>query len=203
FYKLKEENIFAESVFEHEFLLLSDSQIQKILEQGNYLYENLSFVNNRSILTKLVVMKWYKQNTVNFGIIFEKLLDGNFSELINKKSELKLSDDYIKQEIWNFYQGKGEKITYSNIVNLSDFINDQSDANNYRDKLVTLYLDSNNKFSEKEQSNIIEKIHLLELIDNKKIEEDQIKKLINANKLIYNKELLKAIEKNYPQEEVT
>ncbi len=202
FLKLKTQQIFDNKVFKREFMLLKITQIQKVLDQGTYLYADLSFVDNKSILIKMVIRQWYEQNTINFNIIFEKLTNSDFTELINQKNDLKLSDDYIKQEIWNFYQ-KQNAAKYSDILGLANFIDKQNDVDSYRNNLVILYINLNEKFDNEQKSNIIDKIHLIDLINNKKLQEKQIKKLLMSDKLVYSLKLLKGISDNYPQEEIT
>lgn len=201
FLKFKTQQIFDNKVFKREFMLLKSTQIQRILDQGTYLYADLSFVDDKSVLLKMVIRQWYEQNAINFNIIFEKLANSDFTELIKQKNNLKLSDNYINEEIWSFYQEQNV-VKYSDILSLANYIEGQNDADDYKNNLITLYINSNEKFNNEEKSNIIDKIHLIDFINGKKLQEEQVKKLLN-DKLVYNVKLIKGMSDNYPQEGIT
>lgn len=149
----------------------------------------------------MVQLKWYKENAENFSIIFGKHFKHDFSTFITKKEELNIPDDFIENEVFKYYQ-KRSNATYNDIKSLYDFIYRMHNDHMYKidaDQLLNIYIKSKEIFTDKEKEKIIVMTNLISWVNGKAIEEKNFHKLLDKNKLVYNKDLFSALNKNYEE----
>lgn len=208
FSTLKDQRIFEEKEFKHELLVLGEDKFINILTlYDSYPYLDIEFVSLYSLdkLKQIVVEKWYEENIDNFQIIFDKFANNKFKVLIENKDELKISDNFIKDSIFDYYKDRNTA-TFDDLMSLEKFIaTDDSDENIYNHlKILTMYLETTVEFTDSEKQQLIEKIGLAKLIEENKFEDSNILlELINKDKLIYDKAILKALCKNQIELAVT
>lgn len=201
FSTLKDQRIFEEKEFKHELLVLGEDKFINILTlYDSYPYLDIEFVSLYSLdkLKQIVVEKWYEENIDNFQIIFDKFANNKFKVLIENKDELKISDNFIKDSIFDYYKDRNTA-TFDDLMSLEKFIaTDDSDENiNNHLKILTMYLETTVEFTDSEKQQLIEKLGLAKLIEENKFEDSNILlELINKDKLIYDKAILKALCKN-------
>lgn len=201
FNALKKQKIFEDEKFEKEFLVLGEDKFTNILTlYDSYPYLSIEFVSLYSLdkLKQIVVEKWYEENMDNFKTIFDKFANNKFKVLIENKDELKLSDDFIKDYIFNYYEDKNTA-TFDDLMSLEKFIaTDNSDENvNNHLRILTVYLETTIEFTDSEKHQLLEKLGLVKLIEENKFEDINILvELINKNKLSYDKAILKALCEN-------
>lgn len=198
FSTLKDQRIFEEKEFKHELLVLGEDKFINILTlYDSYPYLDIEFVSLYSLdkLKQIVVEKWYEENIDNFKIIFDKFANNKFKVLIENKDELKLSDNSIKDCIFNYY-GDKNTATFDDLMSLEKFIaTDSSDENvNNHLRILTVYLETTIEFTDSEKHQLLEKLGLAKLIKENKFEDINILvELINKNKLSYDKAILEAL----------
>lgn len=201
FSTLKDQRIFEEKEFKHELLVLGEDKFINILTlYDSYPYLDIEFVSLYSLdkLKQIVVEKWYEENIDNFQIIYDKFANNKFKVLIENKDELKISDNFIKDFIFGYYKDRNTA-TFDDLMSLEKFIaTDDSDENIYNHlKILTMYLETTVEFTDSEKQQLIEKIGLAKLIEENKFEDSNILlELINKDKVIYDKAILKALCKN-------
>lgn len=198
FNALKKQKIFEDEKFEKEFLVLGENKFTNILTlYDTYPYLDIEFVSLYSLekLKQVVIYKWYEENMDNFKTIFDKFANNKFKVLIENKDELKLSDNFIKDCIFNYY-GDKNTATFDDLMSLEKFIaTDNSDENvNNHLRILTVYLETTIKFTDSEKHQLLEKLGLAKLIKENKFEDINILvELINKNKLSYDKAILEAL----------
>ena len=198
FNALKKQNIFEDEKFEKEFLVLGEDKFTNILTlYDTYPYLDIEFVSLYSLekLKQVVIYKWYEENMDNFKTIFDKFANNKFKVLIENKDELKLSDNFIKDCIFNYY-GNKNTATFDDLMSLEKFIaTDNSDENvNNHLRILTVYLETTIEFTDSEKHQLLEKLGLAKLIKENKFENINILvELINKNKLSYDKAILEAL----------
>ena len=198
FNALKKQKIFEDEKFEKEFLVLGEDKFTNILTlYDTYPYLDIEFVSLYSLekLKQVVIYKWYEENMDNFKTIFDKFANNKFKVLIENKDELKLSDNFIKDCIFNYY-GNKNTATFDDLMSLEKFIaTDNSDENvNNHLRILTVYLETTIEFTDSEKHQLLEKLGLAKLIKENKFENINILvELINKNKLSYDKAILEAL----------
>lgn len=198
FNALKKQKIFEDEKFEKEFLVLGEDKFTNILTlYDTYPYLDIEFVSLYSLekLKQVVIYKWYEENMDNFKTIFDKFANNKFKVLIENKDELKLSDNFIKDCIFNYY-GNKNTATFDDLMSLEKFIaTDNSDENvNNHLRILTVYLETTIEFTDSEKHQLLEKLGLAKLIKENKFEDINILvELINKNKLSYDKAILEAL----------
>lgn len=198
FNALKKQKIFEDEKFEKEFLVLGEDKFTNILTlYDTYPYLDIEFVSLYSLekLKQVVIYKWYEENMDNFKTIFDKFANNKFKVLIENKDELKLSDNFIKDCIFNYY-GDKNTATFDDLMSLEKFIaTDNSDENvNNHLRILTVYLETTIEFTDSEKHQLLEKLGLAKLIKENKFEDINILvELINKNKLSYDKAILEAL----------
>lgn len=198
FNALKKQKIFEDEKFEKEFLVLGENKFTNILTlYDTYPYLDIEFVSLYSLekLKQVVIYKWYEENMDNFKTIFDKFANNKFKVLIENKDELKLSDNFIKDCIFNYY-GDKNTATFDDLMSLEKFIaTDNSDENvNNHLRILTVYLETTIEFTDSEKHQLLEKLGLAKLIKENKFEDINILvELINKNKLSYDKAILEAL----------
>lgn len=198
FNALKKQKIFEDEKFEKEFLVLGEDKFTNILTlYDTYPYLDIEFVSLYSLekLKQVVIYKWYEENMDNFKTIFDKFANNKFKVLIENKDELKLSDNFIKDCIFNYY-GNKNTATFDDLMSLEKFIaTDNSDENvNNHLRILTVYLETTIEFTDFEKHQLLEKLGLAKLIKENKFENINILvELINKNKLSYDKAILEAL----------
>ena len=198
FNALKKQKIFEDEKFEKEFLVLGEDKFTNILTlYDTYPYLDIEFVSLYSLekLKQVVIYKWYEENMDNFKTIFDKFANNKFKVLIENKDELKLSDNFIKDCIFNYY-GDNNTATFDDLMSLEKFIaTDNSDENvNNHLRILTVYLETTIEFTDSEKHQLLEKLGLAKLIKENKFEDINILvELINKNKLSYDKAILEAL----------
>ena len=201
FSTLKDQRIFEEKEFKHELLVLGEDKFINILTlYDSYPYLDIEFVSLYSLdkLKQIVVEKWYEENIGNFQIIFDKFANNKFKVLMENQDELKISDNFIKDSIFDYYKDRNTA-TFDDLMSLEKFIaTDNSDENiNNHLKILTIYLKTTVEFTDSEKQQLIEKLGLAKLIEENKFENSNILlELINKDKLIYDKAILKVLCKN-------
>lgn len=201
FSTLKDQRIFEEKEFKHELLVLGEDKFINILTlYDSYPYLDIEFVSLYSLdkLKQIVVEKWYEENIGNFQIIFDKFANNKFKVLMENQDELKISDNFIKDSIFDYYKDRNTA-TFDDLMSLEKFIaTDNSDENiNNHLKILTIYLKTTVEFTDSEKQQLIEKLGLAKLIEENKFENSSILlELINKDKLIYDKAILKVLCKN-------
>ena len=195
FQELSKGKIFENKSFEDELIVLDNKQLDKIFAntQDKYLYPDLSFAKGQSLLLKLIENQWYEKNSINFAIIFEQYFNNDFSKMMNNTDKAGFSNQYIKESIFDYYKKK-QNAKYNDIIAISKFLNtNKSDNKTYLVPLIDVYLKTDVKFNNKEKADLIDKVNLIDLITNKKIEKDVLVQLIDEDKLIYEKSLFYAL----------
>lgn len=198
FNALKKQKIFEDEKFEKEFLVLGENKFTNILTlYDTYPYLDIEFVSLYSLekLKQVVIYKWYEENMDNFKTIFDKFANNKFKVLIENKDELKLSDNFIKDCIFNYY-GDKNTATFDDLMSLEKFIaTDNSDENvNNHLRILIVYLETTIEFTDSEKHQLLEKLGLAKLIKENKFEDINILvELINKNKLSYDKAILEAL----------
>lgn len=201
FNALKKQKIFEDEKFEKEFLVLGEDKFTNILTlYDTYPYLDIGFVSLYSLekLKQVVIYKWYEENMDNFKTIFDKFANNKFKVLIENKDGLKLSDDFIKESIFNYYEDKNTA-TFDDLMSLEKFIaTDNSDKNlNNHLRILKIYLETTIEFTDSEKKQLLEKLGLAKLIKENKFEDINILvELINKNKLSYDKAILEALCEN-------
>ena len=172
FNALKKQKIFEDEKFEKEFLVLGEDKFTNILTlYDTYPYLDIEFVSLYSLekLKQVVIYKWYEENMDNFKTIFDKFANNKFKVLIENKDELKLSDNFIKDCIFNYY-GNKNTATFDDLMSLEKFIaTDNSDENvNNHLRILTVYLETTIEFTDSEKHQLLEKLGLAKLIKENK-----------------------------------
>lgn len=200
FQEISKGKIFENKSFEDELIVLDNKQLDKIFanSQNKYLYPDLSFAKGQSLLLKLIENQWYEKNSINFAIIFEQYFNNDFSKMMNNTDKCGFSNQYIKENVFDYYQ-ENKNAKYDDIIAINEFLNtDKSDNKTYLVPLIDVYLKTDVKFNDKEITDLVDKVNLIDLITDKTIKEDVLVKLIAQNKLIYKEEIFKALIKaNY------
>lgn len=179
-------------------MVLGENKFTNILTlYDTYPYLDIEFVSLYSLekLKQVVIYKWYEENMDNFKTIFDKFANNKFKVLIENKDELKLSDNFIKDCIFNYY-GDKNTATFDDLMSLEKFIaTDNSDENvNNHLRILTVYLETTIEFTDSEKHQLLEKLGLAKLIKENKFEDINILvELINKNKLSYDKAILEAL----------
>ena len=198
FNALKKQKIFEDEKFEKEFLVLGEDKFTNILTlYDTYPYLDIEFVSLYSLgkLKQVVIYKWYEENMDNFKTIFDKFANNKFKVLIENKDELKLSDDFIKDYIFNYY-GDKNTATFDDLMCLEKFIaTDNSDENvNNHLRILTVYLETTIEFTDSEKQQLLEKLGLAKLIEENKFENTNLlTELMEKDKLVYNKDIFSAL----------
>lgn len=199
-HELLRDKIFASAIFEGMMLTLDDKKLDKIFKniQGKYLYSSIHFAKGLPLFQKLIQYQWYEKNSTNFAIFFEQYFSSNFSKMLNNTDKCGFSNQYIKENIFDYYQ-ENKNAKYNDIIAINEFLNtDKSDNKTYLVPLIDVYLKTDVKFNDKEITDLVDKVNLIDLITDKTIKEDVLVKLIAQNKLIYKEEIFKALIKaNY------
>lgn len=186
FNALKKQKIFEDEKFTN-ILTLYDT----------YPYLDIEFVSLYSLekLKQVVIYKWYEENMDNFKTIFDKFANNKFKVLIENKDELKLSDNFIKDCIFNYY-GDKDTATFDDLMSLEKFIaTDNSDENvNNHLRILTVYLETTIEFTDSEKHQLLEKLGLAKLIEENKFENiNLLTELMEKDKLVYNKDIFSAL----------
>lgn len=198
FNALKKQKIFEDEKFEKEFLVLGEDKFTNILTlYDTYPYLDIEFVSLYSLekLKQVVIYKWYEENMDNFKTIFDKFANNKFKVLIENKDELKLSDNFIKDCIFNYY-GDKDTATFDDLMSLEKFIaTDNSDENvNNHLRILTVYLETTIEFTDSEKHQLLEKLRLAKLIEENKFENiNLLTELMEKDKLVYNKDIFSAL----------
>lgn len=198
FNALKKQKIFEDEKFEKEFLVLGEERFTNILTlYDTYPYLDIEFVSLYSLekLKQVVIYKWYEENMDNFKTIFDKFANNKFKVLIENKDELKLSDNFIKDCIFNYY-GDKDTATFDDLMSLEKFIaTDNSDENvNNHLRILTVYLETTIEFTDSEKHQLLEKLGLAKLIEENKFENiNLLTELMEKDKLVYNKDIFSAL----------
>lgn len=198
FNALKKQKIFEDEKFEKEFLVLGEEKFTNILTlYDTYPYLDIEFVSLYSLekLKQVVIYKWYEENMDNFKTIFDKFANNKFKVLIENKDELKLSDNFIKDCIFNYY-GDKDTATFDDLMSLEKFIaTDNSDENvNNHLRILTVYLETTIEFTDSEKHQLLEKLGLAKLIEENKFENiNLLTELMEKDKLVYNKDIFSAL----------
>lgn len=198
FNALKKQKIFEDEKFEKEFLVLGEEKFTNILTlYDTYPYLDIEFVSLYSLekLKQVVIYKWYEENMDNFKTIFDKFANNKFKVLIENKDELKLSDNFIKDCIFNYY-GDKDTATFDDLMSLEKLIaTDNSDENvNNHLRILTVYLETTIEFTDSEKHQLLEKLGLAKLIEENKFENiNLLTELMEKNKLVYNKNIFSAL----------
>lgn len=198
FNALKKQKIFEDEKFEKEFLVLGEDKFTNILTlYDTYPYLDIEFVSLYSLekLKQVVIYKWYEENMDNFKTIFDKFANNKFKVLIENKDELKLSDNFIKDCIFNYY-GDKDTATFDDLMSLEKFIaTDNSDENvNNHLRILTVYLETTIEFTDSEKHQLLEKLGLAKLIEENKFENiNLLTELMEKDKLVYNKDIFSAL----------
>lgn len=198
FNALKKQKIFEDEKFEKEFLVLGEDKFTNILTlYDTYPYLDIEFVSLYSLekLKQVVIYKWYEENMDNFKTIFDKFANNKFKVLIENKDELKLSDNFIKDCIFNYY-GDKDTATFDDLMSLEKFIaTDNSDENvNNHLRILTVYLATTIEFTDSEKHQLLEKLGLAKLIEENKFENiNLLTELMEKDKLVYNKDIFSAL----------
>lgn len=198
FNALKKQKIFEDEKFEKEFLVLGEEKFTNILTlYDTYPYLDIEFVSLYSLekLKQVVIYKWYEENMDNFKTIFDKFANNKFKVLIENKDELKLSDNFIKDCIFNYY-GDKDTATFDDLMSLEKFIatdNSYENVNNHL-RILTVYLETTIEFTDSEKHQLLEKLGLAKLIEENKFENiNLLTELMEKNKLVYNKNIFSAL----------
>lgn len=198
FNALKKQKIFEDEKFEKEFLVLGEEKFTNILTlYDTYPYLDIEFVSLYSLekLKQVVIYRWYEENMDNFKTIFDKFANNKFKVLIENKDELKLSDNFIKDCIFNYY-GDKDTATFDDLMSLEKFIaTDNSDENvNNHLRILTVYLETTIEFTDSEKHQLLEKLGLAKLIEENKFENiSLLTELMEKDKLVYNKDIFSAL----------
>lgn len=198
FNALKKQKIFEDEKFEKEFLVLGEDKFTNILTLYDpYPYLNIEFVSLYSLekLKQIVIYKWYEENMDNFKTIFDKFANNKFKVLIENKDELKLSNNFIKDCIFNYY-GDKNTATFDDLMSLEKFIatdNNDENVNNHL-RILTVYLETTIKFTDSEKHQLLKKLGLAKLIEENKFENmNLLTELMEKDKLVYNKDIFSAL----------
>lgn len=163
------------------------------LSNIDYQFEDLTFIQGSSrALASLVKKDDYQKNTKNFEIIMNQLLHTDFSELLKNKDIYHLDDEFIKDNIFSYYSSINQyKLT--SLTELAKYFNkllsDKHELQSYDVKILTLYLNKNVISSTNDISEFLNSINFVQLVNEKSIDSKFIKRLIEADKLIYSKEI--------------
>lgn len=203
FNSLKDQKIFENSEFEEELLVLNEDIINKIFEsQDSYKYSDLTFVAEYSLqkLKLFVSHGWYEENSINFKIIFNEFTNHNLNIFLNDfQKELNISNKFIQSEIFDYYSNE-KNATYEDMLTLLKYLSSDNlnDSSCYL-KILEIYLNDKNKFDEQEKKKLLlEDLHLVELINKKKFTDTELlSKLLEQDKLIYDKQIFDALYNNY------
>ena len=192
--ELSKDKIFENERFENGLLMLSDEQQNAILENVSepYLYSDISFAKHYPLLLKLIQNKWYVENSTNFAIIFEKCFSHDFLKINDMVEKYSISKQYIKENIFNYYQ-KNKNATYDDIIAINEFLSDDQNNEKYLVQLVKVYLETNVEFDHDKIERVVDNIGILKLIEKKKLEEDIVIGLIKQEKFIYREDIFKVI----------
>lgn len=192
--ELSKDKIFENERFENGLLVLSDEQQNAILENVSepYLYSDISFAKHYPLLLKLIQNKWYVENSTNFAIIFAKCFGHDFLKINDMVEKYSISKQYIKENIFNYYQ-KNKNATYDDIIAINEFLSDDQNNEKYLVQLVKVYLETNVEFDHDKIERVVDNIGILKLIEKKKLEEDIVIGLIKQEKFIYREDIFKVI----------
>ncbi|ATO53398.1 hypothetical protein LA20531_07090 [Lactobacillus amylovorus DSM 20531] len=163
------------------------------LSNIDYQFEDLTFIQGSSrALVSLVKKNNYQKNTKNFEIIMNQLLHTDFSELLKNKDIYHLDDEFIKDNIFSYYSSINQyKLT--SLTELAKYFNkllsDKHELQSYDVKILTLYSNKNVISSTSDISEFLNSINFVQLVNEKSIDSKFIKRLIEADKLIYSKEI--------------
>lgn len=163
------------------------------LSNIDYQFEDLTFIQGSSrALVSLVKKNNYQKNTKNFEIIMNQLLHTDFSELLKNKDIYHLDDEFIKDNIFSYYSSINQyKLT--SLTELAKYfnklLNDKHELQSYDVKILTLYSNKNVISSTSDISEFLNSINFVQLVNEKSIDSKFIKRLIEADKLIYSKEI--------------
>lgn len=163
------------------------------LSNIDYQFEDLTFIQGSSrALVSLVRKNNYQKNTKNFEIIMNQLLHTDFSELLKNKDIYHLDDEFIKDNIFSYYSSINQyKLT--SLTELAKYFNkllsDKHELQSYDVKILTLYSNKNVISSTSDISEFLNSINFVQLVNEKSIDSKFIKRLIEADKLIYSKEI--------------
>lgn len=193
---LKNENVLENSLAKDAFIdALKHTQDSTLERANSYKFKNLSFATkNSDILFNLVKNKWYEENHENFCIIFRKIVEHDFAKLVKIKDNLNLSNEYVLNEVFQYYQDNGNA-TFNDIEAIKTFLETTFKPvdNKYWTRLLQVYLRSNEKFDDNQKDKTITLTNLIELIDKNAIDEALLTDLIEENRLIYRKDLFDTI----------
>ena len=195
FQELSKDKIFENNLFEGELIVLDNKRLDKIFNNtpDKYLYPDLSFAEGQPILLKLIQNQWYKKNSVNFTIIFEQYFNNDFSKMVHNTDKCGFSNQYIKENIFDYYEEK-QNAKYDDIIAISEFLDtDKADNKTYFVSLIDVYLKTDIKFDDKEKADLVDKVNLIDLIAKKQLKKEVLEKLISQNKLIYREEIFRAL----------
>ena len=154
FQELSKDKIFENNLFEGELIVLDNKRLDKIFNNtpDKYLYPDLSFAEGQPILLKLIQNQWYKKNSVNFTIIFEQYFNNDFSKMVHNTDKCGFSNQYIKENIFDYYEEK-QNAKYDDIIAISEFLDtDKADNKTYFVSLIDVYLKTDIKFDDKEKA---------------------------------------------------
>lgn len=197
---LKDQEIFENQNFKEEFLILGEHRFIDILKKYDpYLYSDVSFVSEYSVskLKQLIIYKWYEENKNNFEIIFDKLADNNLQTLIESHNELRISEAFIEDNIFNYYMDK-KNATYNDLLLLRNF--SSRDAHKVDEErlvnIFSVYLETREKLNEANKKQLLDKLSFVDFINNGNIESfNLLIELLEDNKLIYDKVYFSALYK--------
>lgn len=189
---LNKNSVLDLSIYKKEMAKLGLKDL-RIFSHVDYQFKNLTFVqDNLQALASLAKKNNYQKNRNNFEIIMNQLLHTDFSELLKNKDTYYFDDEFIKDNIFSYYSSINQyKLT--SLTELAKYFNelvsDKHELLSYDVKILTLYSNKNVMSSTNDISEFLNSINFVQLVNEKSIDSKFIKRLIEADKLIYSKEI--------------